>query len=198
MIHPDTYIAKTPKGIGVFAKRKFKRGEILWILDDIDLKIPLAVYEKIDPIQKTKLDIYSYEDYEKRVIIPWDEGKYVNHSCSPNSTGLLQFDNVSVAICDIEKDEEMVEDYYSYFAHFETFVCGCGSANCRGVIKNEDTYNADLRLDLEDVAGLILSQPQLLLEMQTKESKILKSFLKVYGSKNGKSASNKVMSNNRG
>ncbi len=198
MIHPDTYIAKTSKGIGVFAKRKFKRGEILWIIDDVDLKIPLQVYEKIDPIQKAKLDIYSYEDYEKRVIIPWDEGKYVNHSCSPNSTGLLQFDNVSVAISDIEKDDEMVEDYYSYFAHFETFVCGCGSPNCRGVIKNDDTYNADLRLDLEDVAGLILGQPQLLLEMKTNESKILKSFLKVYSAKNGKSASNKVVSNNHG
>ncbi len=192
MIHPDTYIAKTPKGIGVFAKRKFNRGEILWIIDDIDLKIPIQVYEKIDPIQKSKLDIYSYEDYEKRVIIPWDEGKYVNHSCLPNSTGLLQFDNVSIAINDIEKDEEMVEDYYSYFAHFESFKCGCGSPNCRKVIKSQDTYNSDLRLDLEDVAGIILSQPQLLLEMESKESRPLKSYLKAYSNKNGKTATNKI------
>ncbi len=194
MIHPDTYIAKTPKGIGVFAKRKFNRGEILWIIDDIDLKIPIQVYEKIDSIQKSKLNIYSYEDYDKRVIVPWDEGKYVNHSCSPNCTGLLQFDNVSVAICDIEKDEEMVEDYYSYFAHFETFICGCGSPNCRKVIKSQDTYNSDLPLDLEEVAGLILSQPQVLLEMQSKESKILKSYLKSYSSKNGKAASSELVS----
>jgi len=186
VIHPDTYIAKTTKGIGVFAKRKFKRGEILWITDDIDVKIPLAVYERLDHIQKSKLDVYSYEDFDKRVVIPWDEGKYVNHSCSPNSTSLLQYDNISFAMRDIEKDEEIVEDYYSYFAHFEAFVCGCGSPNCRKYIKQDDTYDADLRLDLEDVAGLILSQPQCLLEIHGKEVDNFKAFLQSFVKKNDK------------
>ena len=186
MIHPDTYIAKTTKGIGVFAKRKFKKGEILWITDDIDVKIPLSVYEHLDHFQKSKLDIYSYEDYDKRVIIPWDEGKYVNHSCAPNSTSLLQYDNISIALCDIEKDEEIVEDYYSYFAHFESFICNCGSPNCRKFIKLDDTYDADLRLDLEDVAGLILSQPQCLLEITAKEVNNFKTFLQAFVKKNGK------------
>lgn len=185
MIHPDTYIAKTNKGIGVFAKRKFSRGEILWITDEIDVKIPLHVYEQFDQLQKSKLDMYSYEDYEKRVIIPWDEGKYVNHSCSPNSTSLLQFDNISIAMHDIEKDEEMTEDYYSYFAHFESFVCSCGSPNCRKYIKHDDTYDADLRLDLGDVAGLILSQPQCLLEIHSKEAQNFKAFLQSFVRKNG-------------
>ena len=187
MIHPDTYIAGTAKGIGVFAKRKFKKGEILWIIDDIDAKIPMSVYETLDPIQKAKLEIYSYEDYDKRIIVPWDEGKYVNHSCSPNSIGLLQFDTVSIACRDIEKDEEIVEDYYGYFGHFESFTCSCGSPNCRGVIKKDDTYNSDLRVDLNDFAGLILSMPQLLLEVQSKDSRPLKTFLSTYSQKNGKS-----------
>ncbi|MFD2574333.1 hypothetical protein ACFSUS_27105 [Spirosoma soli] len=42
MIHSDTYIASIPKGLGLFAKRHFKRGEILWIADNIDVKIPLS------------------------------------------------------------------------------------------------------------------------------------------------------------
>ena len=193
MIHPDTYIAETVKGIGVFAKRKFRRGEILWIIDDIDAKMPMHVYEALDPIQKAKLEIYSYEDYDKRIIVPWDEGKYVNHSCAPNSIGLLQFDTVSVAYRDIEKDEEIVEDYYGYFGHFESFTCSCGAPNCRRVIKKDDTYNADLRLDLNEIAGLILSMPQLLLEVQSKDSRPLKTFLRAYNQKNGKATAEHVV-----
>jgi uncharacterized protein len=186
VIHPDTYISKTPKGMGVFAKRKFNRGEILWIADDFDVKIPLQTYEKLDMIQKAKFNIYSYLDYDKRVIVPWDEGKYVNHSCAPNSTGVLQYDNISVALHDIEKDEEIVEDYYSYYGHFETFTCHCGAPNCRHQIKRDETYDADLRLNLEDVAGLILGQPQYLLDVESKENKTFKSFLQAFANKNGK------------
>lgn len=186
VIHPDTYIAKTSKGMGVFAKRKFNRGEILWIADDFDVKIPLQTYEELDPVQKAKFNIYSYLDYDKRVIVPWDEGKYVNHSCAPNSTGVLQYDNISVALRDIEKDEEIVEDYYSYYGHFETFICHCGAPNCRHLIRYDETYDADLRLDLDDIAGLMLSLPQPLLEVVTKENKSFKSFLLAFAQKNGK------------
>jgi len=186
VIHPDTYIAKTPKGMGVFAKRKFRKGEILWIADDFDLKISLISYQGLDHLLKAKFNIYSYLDYDKRVIVPWDEGKYVNHSCDPNSTGVLQYDNISVALRDIEKDEEIVEDYYSYYGHFETFTCNCGAKNCRHVIKKDDTYNADLRIDLEDVAGLILSLPQYLLDIESKENKTFKAFLQSYAKRNGK------------
>jgi uncharacterized protein len=186
VIHPDTYIAKTSKGMGVFTKRKFSRGEILWIADDFDVKIPLQTYEALDPIQKAKFNVYSYLDYDKRVIVPWDEGKYVNHSCAPNSTGVLQYDNISVALRDIEKDEEIVEDYYSYYGHFETFNCHCGAPNCRHIIRHDETYDADLRLDLEDLAGLMLSLPQPLLDVVNKENKSFKSFLLAFAKKNGK------------
>jgi hypothetical protein len=128
-------------------------------------------------------------DYEKRVIIPWDEGKYVNHSCDPNSTGILQYDNISIALRDIDKDEEIVEDYYCYFGHFETFACNCGARNCRRQIKRDDTYDAGLRLDLEDVAGLILSQPQYLLDIESKENKTFGAFLQSYSKKNSQSRS---------
>jgi hypothetical protein len=185
MIHPETYIAKTPMGLGLFAKKKFNRGEILWIVDDFDVKIPLRAYQGMDAAQKAKFNIYSYLDYENRVIVPWDEGKYVNHSCAPNSTGVLQYDNISIALRDIEKVEEIVEDYYCYFGHFETFACSCGARNCRRQIKQEDTYDAGLRLDLEDVAELILNQPQYLLDIEFKENKTFRAYLQSFAKNNG-------------
>lgn len=180
MIHPDTYVKKTHKGLGLFTKRPFKRGEILWIIDDVDVKIPLDEYNKFDPFLKKKLNIYSYLDYNKRAIVPWDEGKYVNHSCAPNSTGLLQYDNISIALCDIAEETEIVEDYNSYFGHFETFECKCGSPNCRGLVSQDNAYSADLRLSLEEMAPVIWSLPQPLLSVESDENSDFLEILKSY------------------
>lgn len=173
MIHPDVSVRQTHKGLGIFANRDFKKGEILWIIDDHDVKIPLANYNALDNRQRQKLDVYSYMDIHHRVIVPWDEGKYVNHSCAPNSTGLAQFDNISIALRDIQADEEIVEDYSSYFLHFETFQCQCGADNCRGLIAADTPYRGDLRLDLDTIGDTILAHDQYLLSMPTKENHAL-------------------------
>jgi len=170
LIHPDTFVKPTHRGIGLFAARDFERGEILWIIDDHDVKIPVNEYSLLDTKQKQKLNIYSYMDFHYRVIIPWDEGKYVNHDCEPNSTGIIQYDNISIALKDIKSGEEIVEDYGCYFGHFESFSCQCGSSNCRKLISNEQSYREDLRIDLSEIRGLINSLEQPLLKIRTKEN----------------------------
>jgi SET domain-containing protein len=171
MIHPETFVQRTHKGLGLFAGRDFKRGEILWIVDDHDIKIPLETYEALDEQQRQKLNIYSYMDVRHRVIVPWDEGKYVNHDCEPNSTGLSEFDNISIALRDIEAGEEIVEDYRCYFGHFETFQCQCGSTSCRGQISSDQPYEADLRIGLQEIADTIKSHDQCLLNVEAQETK---------------------------
>ena len=170
MIHPDTFVQSNHKGLGLFARRDFKRGEILWIIDDHDIKVTLHDYEALDIHQRQKLNIYSYMDFQYRVIIPWDEGKYVNHDCEPNSTGLIQFDNLSIAMRDIKAGEEIVEDYSCYFGHFETFDCRCSSSRCRGEISSKHAYQVDLRIDLTEIAPVIRSLDQYLLKINTKEN----------------------------
>ncbi|WP_411823155.1 SET domain-containing protein [Leptospira sp. 'Mane'] len=179
MIHPDTFVQPTDRGMGLFASRDFARGEILWILDDHDIKIDLDAFEAIDEKQRIKFNIYGYLDFQKRVIVPWDEGKYVNHSCDPNSTGLLQYDNVSLALRNIKAGEEIVEDYGSYFGHFESFECRCGSPNCRGLISEHHKFKADLRINLKDISVLLRSLDQYLLRIETFENR---EFLKVLNS----------------
>jgi uncharacterized protein len=173
MIHPDFEVRHTHKGLGLFAKRRFRMGEILWITDDLDVKLPLDTYLRMEAPQKRKVNIYCYLDDQKRVVIPWDEGKYVNHSCAPNSTGLLQFDNVSVALREIEAGEELVEDYHSYSGHFESFECACEAASCRGYVQCHNSYDASLRLDLRHIVEAMLAVPQPLLELDTSETRSL-------------------------
>lgn len=180
MIHPQTYIQSTPKGLGLFARKRFQRGEILWIIDDIDQKLPYQSYQHLDPVQQRKINIYCYLDYQNRVIVPWDEGKYVNHSCAPNSTGLLEYDNISVALRDIEPDEEIVEDYYSYFGHFETFTCQCGAPNCRSMVDQVNSYRPELRLRLEDMAPVLMQLPQPLLAIRSAENESFLQLLQAY------------------
>lgn len=180
MVHPETYIKDTPKGLGLFAGRRFQRGEIIWLTDDLDAKIPLKKYLSLTSLQRNKLNTYSYLDDKNRVVVPWDEGKYVNHSCGPNSTSLLEFDNISIALGDIEPDEEIVEDYYCYYGHFETFVCQCGAPKCRGLIQQANTYHSELRLRLSDIAAQMASLPQLLLSIRSAESEELKQVLRAF------------------
>ena len=180
MIHPDIYVKHTHIGLGLFAKRAFKRGEILWIIDDLDIKIPLSTYNSLDEKQRQKLDIYSYMDFQNRVIVAWDEGKYVNHSCSPNSTALVQFDNISIAIRDIHEGEEIVEDYRCYFSHFDTFPCQCGSANCIGQVSASASYRSDLRLDISEIGQGIKSIEQFLLRKPTSENSELLTLLSTF------------------
>lgn len=197
MVHSDTYVQPTKKGLGLFAKRKFRRGEILWIIDDFDLKIPLEQYLRIDEKQLHILNVYSYLDYQNRVIVPWDAGKYVNHSCAPNSTGLLEFDNVSIALRDIMPGEEIVEDYCCYFGHFETFTCLCGAPNCRGTVGNKNSYNPSLRIGLKDIESEIRAVDQYLFGIQSGENVELMKIISakpVQSNINGRKQENTVLS----
>lgn len=171
----------------------------MWIADDFDLKIPVQDYLRIAENQRRILNVYSYLDYKNRVIVPWDSGKYVNHSCAPNSTGLLEFDNVSIALRDILPGEEIVEDYCCYFGHFETFTCLCGAPDCRGIVGNDNSYDPGLRLHLEDIEKELLSMEQYLLSIQSDENV---EFMKIIADKHGKSKINgyeheKIASSNR-
>jgi hypothetical protein len=171
MVHPDTFVKQTHKGLGLFAARDFKKGEILWLIDDFDIKLPLLSYQTLPPFEQQKFNTYSYLDAQQRAIIPWDEGKYINHSCAPNSTGLIEFDNLSIALRDIQAGEEIVEDYDCYFGHFETFTCQCGAPNCRGEVSQYQSYRADLRLSLADVFPEVQAQgKQVLLQHKNSEN----------------------------
>jgi len=118
------------EGLGVFANRRFKKGEIviIWNTDAILTK------EEMEELPKS----------EKRYISPLN-GKYllqqpparfVNHSCDPNT--YVVDDSSDVAIRDIEIGEEITSDYSEFFVPGEDIRCNCGAKNCIGLITNND------------------------------------------------------------
>jgi len=115
-------------GLGVFASRDFKQGEL---------------------VVRSTGEVIPYQT-EHSIQIDWDRhleveppARYLNHSCEPNlgirtnADGFPDF----VAMRDIGKGEELTWDYaMSEWTHYERsdpalefdLTCRCGSENCRG------------------------------------------------------------------
>lgn len=68
---------------------------------------------------------------------------YINHSCNPNCgmKGEITF----VAIRNIEKGEEITIDYAFIDNEEYSFICNCGSENCRHVITGYDWKQTDIQ-----------------------------------------------------
>lgn len=172
MIHPDTSLKNTPSsGLGIFANRRFKRGEILWILDEFDVRIPVEKFPNLPSVMKKHLKFYMYRDNQSRFIMPWDAAKFVNHSCNPNSGGIEGIDFISVALRDIEAGEEILENYHGYTAYLNNFKCECGAPNCSGWVRRSKMDNARFRILVEDIAEDMMALPQPMLD-NTSEDKI--------------------------
>ncbi len=108
---------------GVFAARNFKKGEevIKWGHSIINK----SEIGKLDASDKH----YIYKVGENKYFLMQSPEKYVNHSCAANTRVKNCCD---VAIRDIRKGEEITSDYGK--GGSVSFVCKCGSKNCRDMI----------------------------------------------------------------
>lgn len=123
----DIIIKKSKiEGMGVFANRDFKRGEIVikWNTDTF-----LSKKEAGHIPEREKRYIYPIGN---RFLLQQPPARYVNHSCNPNTK--VVDDASDVAIKDIRKGEEITSDYSLSFAPDEKMECNCGSRNCKGMI----------------------------------------------------------------
>lgn len=112
-------------GKGVFANRKFKKGEVVikWSLDKIFTR---SASELLPEKEKDFL-----VKKGNKFILMQPPARYVNHSCEPNTLSKVGCD---IAIRDIEKGEEITTDY-SKTKGFNEFDCVCGSKKCKKHIK---------------------------------------------------------------
>ncbi len=117
-------------GLGAFALRPFKAGEVVlrW---DVSRRVTRGVVSDLPGSEKNYLHPY---DEESLVVVQPPE-RYVNHSCD-NNTGMRNF--CDVAVRDIRAGEEITSDYEADGAG-QRFECRCGSADCRGSIGNNVT-----------------------------------------------------------
>jgi uncharacterized protein len=108
-------------GRGVFARRRFRKGETVFRWD-LSRKIKRDEIDSLSAEERHFLNPFD-EDYFVLVAEP---ERYVNHSCA-NNTRVEHF--TDVAIRDILPGEEITSDYRSGSATID-FVCRCGASNC--------------------------------------------------------------------
>ena len=124
-------------GYGIYAKRNFKKGELIFEGEGRAQRIITKRFVDNNWNEDDKMHFrrYAYPVSEELFIL-WDEDPSCwapqNHSCDPNT----EFDGLNVvATRHIREGEELTLDYATFLdENMEPFQCHCGSGNCRGLI----------------------------------------------------------------
>jgi uncharacterized protein len=135
MIEDNVYINETEKyGKSIFAKKNFKRGDVVLIV--------------CGPIVK-KPSIYTVPIDYGLYIDPIPPCKYLCHSCNPNCG--IKKRNMVVAMKNIKKGEEINIDYAMIIPKYnskllkQSIICKCGNENCRGVFGSYVKLSKELK-----------------------------------------------------
>ncbi len=137
MIHPATELRfiNPEIGYGVFAREPIPRGTILWALCRLDMVFTRQELAAFPAPYQPILERYCYTDAEGRLILCWDHGRYINHSCEP---GMLSVGgDLEIAVRDIAADEEVTCEY-GHLNLIEPMECHCGAPGCRGKVDADD------------------------------------------------------------
>ncbi len=153
MIHPATKLlfVNSDVGYGVFARETIPCGTILWVLCRLDIVLTPAEAAAFPPPYQPILHRYAFTDGRGRVVLCWDHGRYVNHSCEPAMLGVGN--DIEIAVRDIAAGEELTCEYAT-LNPTEPMPCRCGAANCRGVVGCDDLLTLWPDIDRRVAAAL--------------------------------------------
>lgn len=137
MIHPHTCLQHVDdvKGYGVFATRFIPKGTIVYVIDELEIKVPPDQFRHFPQVFQQAVEKFSFIDQDGVRIVSWDFAKYVNHCCNCNtmSTGY----GFEIAIRDIYPGEEITDEYAIFNLEQDMHVT-CSQADCRGCIRASD------------------------------------------------------------
>ncbi len=158
MLEESVFISDSLLGKGVFSTRSFSLGENILSFRGSLLSFEQAVQLGDDGCYPLQIGEKWYVDIEP-------PGRFVNHSCEPN-TG-IRGERDLVALREIISGEELFYDYSTTMDEdYWTMACKCGSTVCRGVVKDFKYLPLDLQkryLSLGIVQPYILSRALLTL-----------------------------------
>lgn len=109
MLRVPTRLAPSPiHGLGVFAARPIRRGEVVWAFDaPVDQRLPWAAVEAAPDHVRRFVEGFGLRDGDE-VVLPGDDARFINHSYQPN---LDSKGPTTVAAKDIAEGEELTDDY---------------------------------------------------------------------------------------
>lgn len=121
------YVKETPlKGMGIFALRDIRKGEIISAFTGPRIKIERL--EEFPPEVVDHLFNVGVDEY----LVAREPEVRTNHSCDPNA-GIVD-DVCLIAMRDIRMDEEITFDYSVIIDDDWVLECRCGSPLCRKII----------------------------------------------------------------
>jgi uncharacterized protein len=122
MIHPDTEVRfiSDEIGYGVVATRLIPKGTITWVADKLDRTFTQEEFNQMDPTYREILEKYTFRDKDGKLILCWDNARFVNHSF--NSSCVSTAYNFEIAVRDIHPGEQLTDDY-GYLNVSEPFDC---------------------------------------------------------------------------
>lgn len=138
MMHQDTEIRFIDDhiGLGVFTTKRIPKGTLLWVLCPLDRHLTDAEVAALPAPQKKLIEHYAFRDVYDQLILCWDAGRYVNHSCEPVMLPVEY--GFEIAARDLEAGEQITCDYSELNLEIP-LRCACGSPRCRGEIRKDDT-----------------------------------------------------------
>lgn len=145
-ISPKAQLGKVGNGVGVFAVKKIKMGEVITVFGGFVIDIQQLHKIKNGNNKETVeiIERISYQISDRLIYSPihknqFSIAEYLNHSCEPNSgfKGELKL----VAMRDIKKGEQIVFDYAMSITSpllMLRMPCLCGTPSCRKFITAHD------------------------------------------------------------
>lgn len=127
-------VKNTKNGLGVFANKNFKKGEIIF-----EFHGNFYSYEEIP--QSEEIENHCVQIDKNLYLGPsGDIDDFFNHSCNPNAGLKIINKNkktLLVAIKKIKKGDEITWDYSTTMDENNWEInCNCGNKNCRGRIRD--------------------------------------------------------------
>jgi len=115
------------KGYGLFSTEHIPKGTITYCQDPLDIVIRKDDVSRYPNALLNSIHKFAFEPPNGDLVLCWDEAKYINHCCSPNSlsTG-YEFE---IAVRDIQIGEELTTDY-RLFSRNNHFACRCDNEQC--------------------------------------------------------------------
>ena len=114
---------------GSFATGLIEKDEVVSV--NAGLVVPLSEVEELRQKMGSLRGLQISDDFF--ITCPDPEEAMFNHSCEPNLG--LSGPIITVAIRDIQPDEEVFHSYFFSDVNFDPFPCNCGSKSCRKVVK---------------------------------------------------------------
>jgi uncharacterized protein len=119
MLLVPTRLAQSPiHGFGVFAAVPIRQGAPVWrFAPGLDMAFDASIVETLPPHVQTFFSHYGYLDRNVgRIILCFDDARFVNHSAVPNVATDYAQDayGVDVALRDIAAGEELTMDYANF------------------------------------------------------------------------------------